>query len=156
MAKTGRPRKTMHEKVAENAHISNAEKAAGLEMEVFAAKGDILPPSWLSGLALDHFLKMADFMRRKNAIAKASIYGDIDTEALAMMCVSYQRAFEAMEEEGSAESADVKAKAQRRRISENKNYREFMSKLQLDPSSRPFLPEKDGGGDGESEYADIL
>lgn len=156
MAKTGRPRKTMHQKIAENAHISIAEKEAGLRMEVFAAEGSISPPSWLCGPAYEHFQKIAEFMRRKNELAGASIYGSIDTEAVAMMCVSYQRSLEALKEEQDATSAEEKARAQRKRITENKNYRDFMTKLQLDPSSRPFLPEKDGEGHAADDLSEIL
>lgn len=155
MSAMARPRKPMAQKVAEGAHISKAAKQKGLESEVYASDGAIEPPPYLNGPSLAHFRKVARYMMRKNAMAKADIYGEIDAEALAMACVSYQKPLDALQEEKDADSSEDMARAQRKRISENKNYREFMTKLQLDPSNRFIVNANDGDDDAGSEYDDV-
>ena len=130
-------------------HLTKDEKAEAAQREVYAAGGEIAPPSWLAGAALAHFRKNAEYMEAVNRMAGVSVYGSTDIEPLALMSVSYQKSMEHLRAERDAlDAGDAKAvvAAQRNRLAEDKNYREFAKLLKLDPGRRVDVR---GGGDGD-------
>ena len=153
----GRPREPMALKIAKGKkHLTKDEKET-VNDEVYAAEGEIVPPGWLNGMALEHFLKQADYMRAVNRITKRNVYGACDAEALALMSQSYQMSHKYLTDEMEASGEDAAALrlgAQKKRMSEDRSYREFMKLLKLDPGSRVDVGKGAGIGDddGESEF----
>lgn len=152
-----RPRDPTALKVAKGkSHMTKAEIDEGMDREVYAACGDIDPPGWLAGAALSHFRKNAEYMNGLNRAAGVNVYGSIDAEPLALMSVSFQRSKEyLLEEEKAKKAGDQKeaAAAQKKRLDEDRSYREFMKLLKLDPGNRVDVAARGGGDDdGESEF----
>ena len=150
----GRPREPMALKIAKGKkHLTKDEKTE-IEDEVYAAEGDIVPPDWLKGKALEHFEKQADYMRALNAKAGRNVYGDLDSESLTLMSVSYQKSNEYLIEEQKAKKrGDAKGQmaAHRKRLAEDRSYREFMKLLKLDPGSRVNVNGRGGEGDEDED-----
>lgn len=155
-----RPRDPTALKVAKGrSHMTKDEIDERMEREVYAAYGEIEPPDWLNGAALRHFRKNADYMERLNGLAGSNVYGSIDSEALALMSVSFQRSKEYLLEEESAKRVndhDAMAAAQKKRLAEDKSYREFMKLLKLDPGNRVDVKGRSGGDDdGHDQFANV-
>ena len=132
-------------------HMTKDEKSEAMDREIYAADGEIAPPSWLKGAALKHFDKNAAYMNSVNRMAGVNVYGSTDIEPLAMMSVSYQKSMEHLKAEKDAlDKGDSKAvvAAQKNRLAEDKNYREFAKMLKLDPGNRVDIR---GGGDDDGE-----
>lgn len=138
-------------------HMTKDEIADGLAREVYAASGGVSPPAWLSGTALEHFVKNARYMEAINAMAGRNVYGSIDVESLALMSVSYQKSCEYLDEENAAETLDdekAATAAQKKRLAEDRSYREFSKMLKLDPGNRVDVGSRgDGDGNGDETAA---
>lgn len=138
-------------------HMTKDEKADGLAREVYAANGGVSPPAWLSGIALKHFQKNAEYMETLNAMAGRNVYGSIDVESLVLMSVSYQKSCEYLAEGQAAKTLDDKKgaeAAQKKRLAEDRSYREFSKMLKLDPGNRVDVGSHgDGDGNGDETAA---
>jgi len=135
-------------------HMTKEEKTEAMEREIYASDGEIKPPHWLKGPALSHFNKNAQYMDSVNRMAGVNIYGSTDVESLVLMSMSYQKSNEYLVDEQKAKkSGDTKAasEAHKKRLAEDRSYREFSKLLKLDPGNRVDIR---GGGDddGESEF----
>lgn len=154
-----RPRDpTALSKAKGKAHRTKAEYAERESREVYASDGKIKAPDWLDGVALDHFEKNAAYMMEVNRLAKRNVYGSTDVEQLAMMSISFQRSTEHLLAEETAKlegSSDRLAAAQKNRLAEDRNYREFMKLLKLDPGSRVDVNPR-GAGDVDGGSVDNL
>ncbi len=155
-----RPRDPTAHKVAKGkSHMTKAEIAEGLEHEVYASDGRIEAPAWLNDVALKHFEKNASYMRALNEMAGVNMYGSIDVEPLVLMSMSYQKSCEYLAEEQTAKTLGDKKcaeAAQKKRLAEDRSYREFAKLLKLDPGNRVDVKGR-GGSDGDvhDEFADI-
>lgn len=155
-----RPRDPTALKIAKGkSHMTYDEKAAGMEREVYAVSGGMSPPEWLDGIALKHFEKNAAYMETLNAEVGVNVYGDLDVESLVLMSMSYQKSCEYLDEEQAAKAIDDKKgaeTAQKKRLAEDRSYREFSKLLKLDPGNRVNVAGRGGGdGDGHDEFANI-
>ena len=150
----GRPREPMALKIAKGKKHLSKEEMTEIEDEVYAAEGDIVPPEWLNGMALQHFEKQARYMRALNEKAGRNVYGDLDSEALTLMSVSFQKSNEyLLEEQKAKKRGDAKAQteAHKKRLAEDRSYREFMKLLKLDPGSRVDINGREGDGDEDED-----
>lgn len=137
-------------------HMTKDDKAEALANEIYAADGEIVAPSWLKSYALEHFKKNAEYMAAVNRMAGVNIYGSTDIESLTLMSMSYQKSNEYLVEEQKAiRSGDTKAAAvaQKKRLAEDRSYREFSKLLKLDPGNRVDIRGlNDDEDDGSDEF----
>lgn len=153
-----KPRDPTALKVARGkSHMTKDEIDDGLSREIYASIGEISMPDWLDGPAADIFEREAAYMRRVNVAAGVAIYGDTDSEPLAVMASSYARY---LHYKGREEKAREGAERQRYNSMKNKEaatYERIMRLLKLDPSSRvDFAGLKGGQDDGKQDcFANI-